>query len=447
MTARRRAAEPVPASSLAAFRIAFGLLALVGAVRFLAKGWVGRLYLEPAHHLTYPGFDWVRPLPGPLAYAHVAALAILGLAIAVGYRHRIAAALFFLAFTYAELIDASLYLNHYWFISLVALLLVFLPADRRWSLDARAGRVASPGWVPRGAIWVVRTQLGVVYVFAGLAKLNGDWLREGLPLALWLPNHADAPLVGPLLGLFSVALAASWVGALFDLTIVGWLSWSRTRPSAYAVVVVFHGITAMLFPIGMFPWIMIASTLIFFDEDWPDRVLRRLGRPSLVATRPSDVGRGIASRLVVAAALVALVIQIAVPLRHLAYPGNVRFTEEGYYLSWRVMLTEKAGVVDFDVTDPASGQRWRVGPDIVLETWQVQQAAIRPDLLQATAHLVADDFARRGVPDVEVRADAWVSFNGRAPQRLVDPDVDLAARGRGIGHQRWILPLDPAVRD
>ena len=148
----------------------------------------------------------------------------------------------------------------------------------------------------------------------------------------------------------------------------------------------------------------------------------------------------------VAAVLLVSVIQIGLPLRHLLYPGDVRWTEEGYYLSWRVMLTEKAGTVDFEVTDPSSGRQWRTGPEIVLTDWQIQQAAIRPDLLHATAHLVAADFAKRGFPSVEVRADAWVSFNGRRPQRLVDPTVDLAAVERSWRHQRWILPLRPAVR-
>jgi hypothetical protein len=147
----------------------------------------------------------------------------------------------------------------------------------------------------------------------------------------------------------------------------------------------------------------------------------------------------------VAAVLVVSVVQIGLPLRHLC-PGDVRWTEEGYYLSWRVMLTEKTGTIDFDVTDPASGREWRTGPETVLTDWQIQQAAIRPDLLLATAHLVAADFARRGIPNVEVRADAWVSFNGRRPQRLVDPTVDLAAVERSWRHQPWILPLQPAVR-
>ena len=129
-------------------------------------------------------------------------------------------------------------------------------------------------------------QLGLVYVFAGLAKLNDDWLFHALPLGLWLPAHTGLPLVGPFLDVAVVAFAASWAGALFDLTIVGWLSWSRTRPFAYAAVVVFHGITAVLFPIGMFPWIMIASTLIFFGYDWPDRILARAGRWSARPARP-----------------------------------------------------------------------------------------------------------------------------------------------------------------
>ena len=130
------------------------------------------------------------------------------------------------------------------------------------------------------------------------------------------------------------------------------------------------------------------------------------------------------------------------PLRHLAYPGDVRWTEEGYYLSWRVMLTEKAGHVDFRVTDPDTGRTWTAGPEEVLTDWQAAQAAIRPDLLLATAHLLAGELDARGVDGVEVRADAFVSMNGRAAQRLVDPTVDLAAEPRSLAPAWWITSGD-----
>ena len=139
------------------------------------------------------------------------------------------------------------------------------------------------------------------------------------------------------------------------------------------------------------------------------------------------------------------VLQLAVPLRHLATAGDVRWTEEGYYGSFRVMLTEKAGLLTFAVTDPATGEQWMVEPTMVLTDWQARQASIRADLTLAAAHLVAEEFERRGHADVEVRADSWVSFNGRRRQRLIDPAVDLAALGRRSQASAYVLPLDQPV--
>ena len=138
-------------------------------------------------------------------------------------------------------------------------------------------------------------------------------------------------------------------------------------------------------------------------------------------------------------------LQVAIPLRHLAYPGNVRWTEEGYYLSWRVMITEKAGHLEFRVTD-AGGAEWQVGPELVLTDWQATQAAIRPDLLVTTAHLLADHYRAAGRGEVEVRADAFVSFNGRPHRRIVDPTVDLASVPRNLAPKPYLLPLDPSAR-
>ena len=461
----------MPADSAVAFRVLFGLVATYGALRFLARGWVDTLYLAPANHLTYPGFDWVRPLPAPWMHAHLVLLAVLGLCIAAGYRYRLAASAFVVGFAYVELIDAALYLNHYWYVTLAAAALAVLPLHRRCSLDARAGRVAASSTVPALVLWVLRGQIAVVYLFAGIAKLNGDWLFEALPLRLWLADSAHLALIGPLLAMPPVAYAASWVGALFDCTIVAWLSWRRSRPLAYVAVIGFHVTTGLLFRIGIFPIVMIAATLVFFPPDWPRRILRHAGtRAPAAATREGDpwptapattdasaaphdegspdirqrtsAGGGSSRRWKWALAALALVavIQVALPLRHVAYPGNVRWTEEGYLLAWRVMITEKAGQVDFRVRDPG-GAEWQVGPELVLTDWQATQATIRPDLIVATAHLIADHYRAAGRGEVEVRADAFASFNGRPHQRLVDPTVDLAAERRNLAPKSYLLPL------
>jgi vitamin K-dependent gamma-carboxylase len=437
--------RPVPAASAAVYRVLFGALGAYSAARFLHKGWVESLYLAPEYHLTYPWFTWVRPLPEPLMYVAVAAMVPLGLAIAAGYRTRLAAAAYLVVFCYCELIDAALYLNHYWYVTLALALVVVLPLSGMWSLDARAGRVRTSRFVPVAVVWMLRAQLAVVYLMAGLGKLNHDWLGRGEPMGTWLAARTELPVVGPWLDEPWVGHVTSWAGAVFDLTIVGWLLWRRSRPLAYAALVVFHVVTWRLFAIGVFPWVMIAGTLVFFPPDWPIRLGRRLrGAPVVVAAAPSPAPARRARWLVAGLAAWA-VVQLAIPLRHLVYAGDVRWTEEGYYGSFRVMLTEKTGSLDFRVTDPATGQTWTVEPSAVLTSWQANQAAARADLTLAAAHLVAEHLARRGIHDVEVRADSFVSFNGRRRQRMIDPDVDLAALGRRARATQYVLPLVPPV--
>ena len=103
------------------------------------------------------------------------------------------------------------------------------------------------------------------------------------------------------------------------------------------------------------------------------------------------------------------------------------------------MVTEKAGYAEYRITDPATGHTWQASARLVLTDWQAEQAAVRPDLIHATAHLLARHYREQGVPDVEVRADVWVSKNGRPPRRMVDPTVDLAARPRTPAPAGWIL--------
>ena len=467
-----RGRRPVSGASLAAFRIAFGLLGLAATVRFAAKGWIADLYLEPASHFTYPGFWWVEPLPGWGMYAHFAMMGAASVGVALGFRYRLSVVAFFLLFTYAELIDKTTYLNHYYLISLLSLLMIFLPMSRALSVDAllaarRRGRAdgesrrgAAGDRVPAWTAWALRAQLSAVYLFGGVAKLNADWMLSAQPIRIWLAGESDTALIGQLLAQTWAAYAMSWAGAAFDLTIAGALLWSRTRPAAYIALVAFHAATWLLFPrIGMFPWIMICAATIFFPPDWPLALRRRASRLFGADGRDSDdarqndspqpppstpregEGKGakIARRLGLTAAALFAIIQIAAPMRHLAYPGDVLWNEEGYRFSWRVMLTEKAGYARFRVRLPQTGEEWLAYPEDYLTPLQAERMAYRPDMILAAAHLIAAEYARRGM-EVEVRADAFVSLNGRRAARLIDPNVDLAQAKPGIWRKAWVLP-------
>src|SRR5262245_61860381 len=147
---RAALAAPRDIASLAAFRVAFGLIVVVSAVRFLAYGWIDDMFVVPKLHFAYWGFAWV-PAPSPaIAYALFVVLALLGALVAAGMWFRPAIAGLFLLFTYLQVVDATNYLNHYYLVSLLAALLFFTPANRAFSLDARRrpaiAAVTAPAW-------------------------------------------------------------------------------------------------------------------------------------------------------------------------------------------------------------------------------------------------------------------------------------------------------------
>jgi vitamin K-dependent gamma-carboxylase len=434
--ALRRLAEPVDVASLVAFRIGFGTLLFVASVRFLLHGWVRDEYYVPRTFFHYWGFGWVRAWPWPGMYVHYALMAAAAALVALGRWYRASIAAFGLLFTYAHFVDKTNYLNHYYLVTCLSLVMAFLPLDRR-------AVAASGGFVPGWCLWLVRFQVGCVYFFGGVAKLKSDWLLHAQPLTVWLGANTEFPWLGRWFHEKWFAYAFSWAGAAFDLTIVGLLLWRRSRPLAYAMVIAFHVVTGRLFQLGMFPWIMSAVATIFFDPSWPRRGLERL---RVLAPREASPPRDASAPLPRwgRALFVAYALwQVLMPLRHWLYPGNVLWTEQGFRFAWNVMLIEKNGVVELSVVDRAPGARSLVDASDYLTPYQIKMMSTQPDMILELAHVVAADYAQRG-RSVEVHADVQVALNGRRAAPLVDPRVDLAAVPFGFGDTSWILPAPTA---
>ncbi|MPY93199.1 MAG: gamma carboxylase [Acidimicrobiia bacterium] len=422
-----------------------GLVTVLSAARLIGYGWVGSRYAGPRHRFTYPGLGWVPRPSVELTTALVLLVGLAGLLVAFGWRYRLAMAVLVAGFTWLEALDATTYLNHYWFLTLLGGLLVLLPADAALSLPARRD---GPRPVPLAAVWLVRYQVAVVvYAFAALAKAHGDWLVHGLPLRLWLPARADrAPLAAGLLTEPWAGRALSVAGFAFDALVVALLLWRRSRPWAFLAVVLFHLVTWRLFAIGVFPWLMIGAATVFFDPSWPRRARhlwpgrRSMGRWRAGGGAQAAVGSAAARPAAVAAVGLWAAAQLAPPLRHWLYPGDARWTGEGYRLAWNVLAVEKSGTVMFRPRDPGAGTSWRDDARSLYTPEQWRVMATEPDLIHQAALELARQARGDGHGAVEVRVDAFVSFNGRALAlqsrwegglAAVGPAPDVRARGGG----------------
>jgi hypothetical protein len=285
---------------------------------------------------------------------------------------------------------------------------------------------------------------------------------------VWLAARTGLPVIGPLFAVPGAAIGTSWAGCLFDLTIALWLSLRRTRVVAYLVVLAFHAVTSALFPIGMFPLIMVTAALVFFPASWPRDLASRVNdggrRIARLVSRGRDLGApapgagSLGAGTSASAAMSAsppprwrrpalsvfgvyALVQIALPLRAHLYGGDVSWHEQGMRWSWRVMLREKNASVTYRVRNPITGRVVEVPPRRYLTPRQERDFGTQPDLvLQLAKRIAADESARQGAA-VEVTVDAIVSLNGRRAARLIDPNVDLARVQDSLAPAPWILPM------
>lgn len=436
---------------LVLFRIGFGVMMLMSIIRFWAKGWIETIYIEPDFHFSYYGFEWVKPLETYTYWLFI----ICGFAafmVAIGYKYRLAIITFFLSFTYIELMDKTTYLNHYYFISLVSFMMIFLPANVHFSVDAFLKKTSFKS-IPKWNIDAIKLMLSIVYFYAGIAKLNSDWMCRAMPLKIWLPSKYDLPLIGETLmqqNWFHYAM--SWSGMLYDIAIPFLLLNKKTRWFAFSMVVFFHIFTRILFPIGMFPYIMIVGALIFFDSKLHQKVIRilRAGINNLFHIKQKLVPKETYSlkfrkqtQLLFA---VFFSLQLLIPFRHLLYPGELFWTEEGFRFSWRVMLIEKMGYASFKIVDGDTGTFFYVDNQDFLTPFQEKQMSFQPDFILEYAHYLGDHFKNQGHKNVQVFVESYVALNGRLSQPFTDKTVNLYQEKESFKPKHWIAPFNDDIK-
>ena len=441
------------AAPLAVFRLLFGLLMLISIIRFWSKGWIHSLYIEPSFHFSYYGFDWVKPL-GVYTYFLFLICGVSAFLVGIGYKYRISILVFFLSFTYIELMDKTTYLNHYYFVSIVSFMMLFLPCNAQFSVDA-INRKKSYKLVPNWTIDSLKLFLGIVYFYAGLTKINSDWLLNAMPLKLWLKSKYDLPFIGQTImqqEWFSFFM--SWGGMFYDLSIPFLLLFRKTRSYAFILVVAFHIATRILFPIGMFPYIMILSTIIFFDSDVHQKILRftlkilsflkiKSEKLSIPLLQKNNYKVRYSSLIII---VVFLFLQVFIPWRSLLYPGELFWNEQGYRFSWRVMLMEKKGNSVFKIVNSKTNSFFYVNNDDFLTPVQQKQMSFQPDMILEYGHYLGNHFKSQGHQNVAVFVESYVSLNGRLSQQFIDPSANLMELKESFKHKYWIKPLNDEIK-
>lgn len=433
--------QPIDNSPLIIFRIVLGLVIAADAFGGMATGWTYRAFIEPDFTFNFMGFDFLQYFVGKPMYVLYTLFGICGLLITFGIKYRASAFSAAILWSMIYFAQKTNYNNHYYLLMLLCWSLVFIPANQYYSYDARKNPSIQSLTCPRWSVLFFVVQLWIVYTYASIAKMYPEWLA-GEPMKIWFSSKAHFPIIGEYLQLPSTHISVAYGGILFDLLVVPMLLWRRTRWVAVVLSVGFHLFNSIVFQVGTFPYLMIGTLVLFFP---PEQVRQWFfkSKPAL-DTKTLDISSTpitLKDKIVLSVLSLYFIIQLILPIRHYAYPGDVMWNEEGHRYAWRMMLRSKSGNISFKVINNETKEVFKVRPTEYVTPKQAWSIAIHPDMAWQFVQVLKKDYAKKGMTDISIYANSKVRINNRPYKTFIDPEYDLAkTEWHYFTHIEWILP-------
>ena len=453
--------QPIDIAPLVFFRIVFGILGFADIMGVWIYYHLYKGYFDPGdYQFKYMCFEWVPVLPEPYMSLMFLITMAASIFIVLGRNYRVSVVVFAIGFTWQFFLEKALYLNHGYLFIWISWVMVFLPANRQWSYDVIKNPKLKSDTIEAWSLWILPFLMGVVYFFGGLAKINTDWLN-GRPLDMWLEMVGNMPLLGAIWKHEHTPYIMAWSGMLLDLTAPFFLMFKKTGKWMLGLILFFHLTNTLIFQIGIFPWLSISLSLLFFPpsdfrkwfsflknkikklgkvEAWWDRVSPGEASYILQKTPPAYP-----KKIVLPILVIFVLIHLAVPLRHHFFEKNVGWTEEGHRYSWRMMLRSKRGYGSFKIINAETGDSIKINPSDYLTGRQVQKLLTYPDMVWQFVQYLGEIWKEKGEENVEIYADISVRLNGRPSRQLIDPKVDLLKEEwHFFKTEEWILPFQKA---
>jgi len=422
-------------SALIIFRVFFGLLIFLESIGAILTGWVDRVLIAPEFTFSFIGFEWLQPLPDYWMYVYYIVMGIFGLFVMFGFKYKWSIIGFTIMWVLTYLMQKSSYNNHYYLLILLCAFMIFMPANKYFSVDAKRNPSIKKSTMPHWCSLLFIIQMGIVYTFASIAKMYPDWLNTSVVEILLKPKQ-HYYLIGDMLQQKWVHYFIAYSGLMFDLLVVPLLLWKPTRKYAFIASILFHLFNSIVFQVGVFPYLSLAISVFFFNPETIRNIFFKKKKPD----RDNDVIIPKKSVFIVSMIIIYFIFQIAIPLRHLVIKDNVLWTEEGHRISWRMMLRSRGGIAKYKVIDKSNNNEIPIQLNNYLSEKQIRAASAKPDIIWQFAQYLKKDFKTKG-KDVGVFIECSISVNGKPLKQLINPNVDLAAvKWSAFKHSKWILP-------
>ncbi|XP_042328473.1 vitamin K-dependent gamma-carboxylase isoform X2 [Sceloporus undulatus] len=453
--------RPTDPAGLGVFRFLFGMLMALDIPQERGLSYLDHKYLDGLQVCRFPLFNFLEPLPLDWMYLVYMVMLLGALGIMLGCFYRTSCLLFLVPYWYVFFLDKTTWNNHSYLYGLFGFQLLFMNANRYWSVDGLRNPQKRNAHVPQWNYTVLRMQVFIVYFIAGIKKLDADWV-EGYSMGNLARHWLFSPFRLVLSEEMTSLLVVHGGGLMLDLTAGFLLFLDTTRPFALIFVTYFHCMNSQLFSIGMFSYTMLATSPLFCYPDWPRRLIARvptflrgllpLSEPPQPSSdcvygeagqqRPGKGTRRLGLRQHLGAIFTVLYVmeQFFLPYSHFITQGYNNWTNGLYGYSWDMMVHSRSHQhVKITYRDGLTGELGYLNPGVFTQSRRWKDHA---DMLKQYATCLSHLLQNYNISEPEIYFDIWVSINDRFQQRLFDPHEDIVrAEWSPFRKTPWLKPL------
>lgn len=454
--------KPKDASIVATFRIIFGCFMTYQVFNFIKIDFVFQFMTGPEILFPYQELSFLKPLSKSTLKILNLGLLFSAIFITIGFLYRYAMIFFFVVFTYFIFIDTTLYNNHLYLIALIAFVMIFINADKKYSVKSILSKNKKLNFIPVWNQYLLIFLISLPYFFGGIAKLSPNWHNTNLSQIIL--DSSRGSFLNSMFSDHILSLLIIYGGIIYDLLIVFILLNKRTRIIGVILVLIFNLTNNFILfnDIGIFPFFMICSTILFFNTTKLSRFLERLFNKKVnkeelneieetieeneieKSENPPELKWNLSKKLVSLLIILFVIFHLAMPFRYLLYTDNPEWTGIGSRFSWRMKMQSKE-ITDFNVTmtDKLSGDVMDIDIAPFLTTNQAAHIADDPyNLIYLAKYLKQKALKKYKNVEPTINIDLKVKFNGLPTQAIFPNTLELTQIDENNNtDDSWMLPL------
>lgn len=392
-------------------------------------------YFNTIFHFRYPFFEWIPVLPDVYLKFVLTIGLISSFFLAIGWFYRKAAILLFFSFTYVFLIDVSYWNNHYYLFSLFNFFFIFSNSYSKYSIDSyyRNKKPIIYNW----QLLIFKAQIALVYFFGAISKIsNPEWLNFKSVRSIYSDNFENLGLNLNSVSLSYIITFITIFGILFD-AVVPFLLFSKKnkiKGIGFALSIGFHVSNIFLLSIGLFPFAMLATLVLFINmetEYCKERTKELIPKKNI--------------HFLKVALSLFLIIQLILPIRHFFIKGNVFWTGEGKLFAWHMMSGSTDLICEgFKIYEKdENGNLINVEPldlNNFLNKKQLRTLGQLPMLAPQFFTFMKKEAEISGMQNVEIKGNIVIMRNKKEFRHIISPTMDLCnLKSNPFKHDNWIL--------